>query len=89
MSHPRVPRCETKKKRHGFLNKTLACQVPSFSIIVGPLVLLNAARNGCFAGGWLSNPSSIFIAALNWAKLAYYFHSAVYIFLPSPVEYIR
>ena len=34
-------------------------------------------RKGCFAGGWLSKPSSIFTAALNWAKLANYFHSAM------------
>ena len=74
---PRVPQYKTKKKCHAFLNKILACQVPSSSILVGPLVLLKAVRNGRFDGGWLSNLSLIFNAALNWAKLPYYFHNAV------------
>ena len=64
------PRYKTKNKGHKFLNKILTCKVPSSSILVGPLVLLTAVRNGRFAEGWLSKPSSISTAALNWTKLA-------------------
>ena len=67
----RVPRYKTKQ------NKTISCQGPSSSIIVGPVVWLNAVSKGCFAGCWLSNPSSVFTAGLNWANLAYHFHSAM------------
>ena len=63
MSYPSVPWYKTKKKGH----QILFSQVPSFSILVGPLILLNAVRNGRFGWGWLSNPSWTFTAALNWA----------------------
>ena len=65
-----APQYQTKKKRHKFLNKILTCQVPSSSILVGPLVLLTAVRDGRFAKGWLSNPNSISTAALNLEKFA-------------------
>ena len=70
-SNPSVPRYKTKKKGHTLLNQILFCQVPSFSILVGPLFLLNAVRHGRFGGGWLLNPSWTFTAALNWAWISY------------------
>ena len=34
-----------------FIINILAYQVPTLSILVGQLILLNAVRNGCFVGG--------------------------------------
>ena len=48
-----------------------AYQVPCSSILVGQLILLNVVRFGRFGGGWLSNPSWTFTAALNWAWQSY------------------
>ena len=42
------PGIKQKKKGHELLNQILFCLVPSFSILVGPLILLNAVRNGHF-----------------------------------------
>ena len=39
--------------------------------LVGPLVLLNAVKNGRFSWSWLSNPSWACTVALNWAWVSY------------------
>ena len=46
-SNPSVSGYKTKKG-HKFLNQILVCQLPSFSILVGSLILLNAVRNSRF-----------------------------------------
>ena len=61
-----VPKYKMLKKCTEFLNKISSCRVPSFSILVEPLILLNAVRNGHFDRGRLSFSSPTFTAALNW-----------------------
>ena len=50
-----VPKYKTEKMRGEFLNRMLASQVQTISILVGQLILLYTVRNGCFSGGLLPN----------------------------------
>ena len=71
MSVPRVPWSKTKKKCHGFLSKIIAFQMPSSSVLVSRLVVLNAIRNDPYAGVRFSNQSSIIKAGSYLDRISY------------------
>ena len=57
--------------RQAFLNKILACLMPSTSLLVWWLILLNSFRNGRFSKDRVPNPKSIFLAVMNWSGIRY------------------